>query len=29
MSQFAKITAIEYVLPAQTLSNEDLARDFP
>ena len=29
MSQFAKITAIEYVLPVQTLSNEDLARDFP
>ena len=29
MSQFAKITAIEYVLPVKTLSNEDLARDFP
>lgn len=29
MSQYAKITAIEYVLPAQTLSNEDLAREFP
>jgi 3-oxoacyl-[acyl-carrier-protein] synthase-3 len=29
MNQSAKITAIEYVLPAQTLSNEDLARDFP
>lgn len=29
MNQSAKITAIEYVLPAQTLSNEDLERDFP
>ena len=29
MTQFAKISAIEYVLPSQTLSNEDLARDFP
>lgn len=29
MNQSAKITAIEYVLPAQTLSNEDLACDFP
>ena len=29
MSQYAKITAIEYVLPVKTLSNDDLARDFP
>lgn len=29
MSQFAKVTAIEYVLPDKLLSNEDLARDFP
>jgi 3-oxoacyl-[acyl-carrier-protein] synthase-3 len=29
MNQFAKITAIEYVLPTNTLSNEDLAREFP
>ena len=29
MIQFAKITAIEYVLPERTLSNEDLSRDLP
>lgn len=29
MSHFAKVTAIEYVLPDTLLSNEDLARDFP
>lgn len=29
MNQYAKITAIEYILPAETLSNEDLAREFP
>lgn len=29
MKRFAKITAIEYVLPTETLSNEDLAREFP
>jgi 3-oxoacyl-[acyl-carrier-protein] synthase-3 len=29
MTQFAKISAIEYVLPEHSLSNEDLARDFP
>ncbi|MBS7842108.1 ketoacyl-ACP synthase III [Pseudomonas fluorescens] len=29
MNKFAKITAIEYVLPSNTLSNEDLAREYP
>lgn len=29
MKKSARITAIEYVLPIKTLSNEDLARDFP
>jgi len=29
MKQFAKVTAIEYVLPEHSLSNEELARDYP
>lgn len=29
MKQYAKVSAIEYVLPEHSLSNEDLARDFP
>ncbi len=29
MNQFARITAIEYELPEKTLSNDELARDFP
>ncbi|MBX4135793.1 ketoacyl-ACP synthase III [Pseudomonas sp. S5F11] len=29
MMKYARVTAIEYVLPSQTLSNEDLSRDYP
>lgn len=29
MNKFARITAIEYVLPGTSLTNEELARDFP